>query len=133
MPTYLGWTVITMPATPSAPRSFDASQTDFVAMSMSPFTGQQQTQAWGGTLMEFSVQLPAMPWATAQAWVQFLRDLQGRKNVFAFNAAFRAAYPNDLNNGDGSARYWRLKENTRKWSVSDARVYGIQFDAQEAK
>jgi hypothetical protein len=130
--TYLGWTVITMPSTPAAPRSFEASQTDIVAISVSPFTGQQQTQAWSGKYMELSVSLPAMAWVTAQAWVQFLRDLQGMKNVFKFNDAFRAAYPNDLNNADTSARYWRLKDNTRKWSVSDARVYGIQFDVREA-
>jgi len=127
MPTYNGWNIITIPAYPPAPQSIEFTQNDAVAISQSPFSGQQQVQIWGGSWMEASVVMPPMTFVNAQAWVAFLRALQGVGNVFQFSAAFMAAYPADL-----GSRYWRLKQNTRKWSISQARLYGLQFEIREA-
>lgn len=134
MPTYLGWNVITMPAKPAAPQTIEFSVVDIVAQSTSPFTGQQQIQNWGASYMEAIVSLPPLTDAQAQAWVSFLFALQGIANVFQFNSAFVAAYPLSLNNNGSPPvpRYWRLKSNQRKWSVSEARLYGIQFEIREA-
>jgi hypothetical protein len=127
MPTYLGWNVVTIPTSPPAPASIEFTQIDNVAISVSPFTGQQQTQDWQATYMEASVSLPPLTYAQAQAWVTFLRNLKGVAGVFQFGSAFTAAYSADL-----GTRYWRLKSNARKWSVTNARLYGIQFDVREA-
>lgn len=127
MSTYLGWTVVPMPSAPAAPASIEFSVFDPVAISKSPFTGQQQVQRWGFSWMEASVSMPPLTKAQAQAWVQWLRDLNGMANVFQFGTAFDVAY-----NESVKSKYWRLKSNTRKWSISEARMYGIQFDIQEA-
>ena len=127
MPTYLGWNIITIPSTPPAPASIEFTANDAVSINISPFTGQQQVYNWGALPMEISVSMPAMPYAVAQSWVSFLRNLQGQANVFQFTAAFTAAYSGDL-----GSRYWRLKSNQRKWSVNEARMYGIHFEAREA-
>ena len=126
MPTYLGWDIITIPAKPSSPVSIEFAQIDAVAMNVSPFTGNQQTQNWNATRMEASVQWSNMTKADAQAWIQFLRDLDGVANVFRFSAAAEAAFP------EIGSRYWRLKVNTRKWSVSLGQIYTLRFDIMEA-
>lgn len=127
MPTYLGWDVITMPTDPAAPASIEFSVIDVVAVSKSPFTGQQQVQDWGSTFMEANVSLPPLTATQAEDWITFLRDLKGMANVFQFGAAFAAAYSSSI-----GSRYWRLKSNQRKWSVGEARVFGIQFEVMEA-
>src|ERR1041385_4715845 len=127
MSTYNGWEIIDIPADPPAPQSIEFSQIDIVAQSISPFTGQQQLQDWNANYMEASVSLPPLTDAQAQAWIQFLRDLKGMANVFKFSDAFVAAYESSIGN-----RYWRLKSNQRKWSISEARVYGISFEIREA-
>ena len=127
MPTYLGVDIITMPSTPASPQSIEFSVVDIVAMSVSPFTGQQQVQDWQSTFMEGSASLPPLTIAQADAWLTFLRDLKGMRNVFQFGAAFAAAYSSSI-----GSRYWRLKSNQRKWSITEARLYGIQFEFREA-
>ncbi len=127
MSTYLGWDVITIPSSPSAPASIEFSQIDIVAISTSGFTGQQQVQDWQASYMEANVSLPALTDEQAQDWIQFLRDLKGVANVFQFTAEFATAYPASI-----GTRYWRLKSNQRKWSVSEARLYGVQFEIREA-
>ncbi len=127
MSTYLGWDVITIPSSPPAPSSIEFVQIDIVALSKSSFTGQQQVQDWQASYMEASVSLPPLTDAQAIEWIAFLRDLKGVANVFQFTAEFAAAYPDSV--GD---RYWRLKSNQRKWSITEARLYGIQFDIMEA-
>jgi len=127
MAQYLGWDIIDIPTDPPAPQSIEFSVFDVVALSRSPFTGQQQVQDWNATFMEANVSLPPLTADQAEAWISFLRDLKGVANVFQFGADFAAAYPSSI--GD---RYWRLKSNQRKWSVGEARVFGIQFEVMEA-
>jgi hypothetical protein len=128
MPTYLGWNIITIPAIPAAPSSIEFTVSDAVALSISPFTGQQQVQNWGSLPMEASVSLPPLPIAVAENWITFLRALNGMANVFQFGASFAGVYASSV-----GTRYWRLKSNQRKWSVGNARLFGIQFELREAK
>jgi hypothetical protein len=128
MPLFNGWNIITMPTTPPAPASVEFSVNDAVAMSMSPFTGEQQTQNWGPLPMEATLALPPLTQAQSEAWITFLRAMNGVANVTQFGAAFAAQYASSIGN-----RYWRLKKNLRKWSISEARVFGIQLEFIEAK
>src|SRR6266702_5839374 len=82
MPTFNGWNIISMPTTPSAPQTIDFTATDIVALSISPFTGQQQVQDWQQGWLEASVSLPPLTHAQAQAWIAFLMALRGQANVF---------------------------------------------------
>lgn len=49
-----------MPATPSAPATVEFTAMDTVAVSTSPFTGQQQVQDWQASWLEASVSMPAL-------------------------------------------------------------------------
>jgi hypothetical protein len=60
MPTFNGWEIIPMPATPSAPATVEFTAMDTVAVSTSPFTGQQQVQDWQASWLEASVSMPAL-------------------------------------------------------------------------
>lgn len=130
MSTYNGWNVIVMPGTPPAPASFEMAWVDIAGANTSPFNGQQQVQYWSGPWQEGSVSMPPMIYAIGQEWIAFLQNLQGINNVFQFSAAFQAAYPNEFN--ISGAKYYRLKSNVRKWSVSNQRVYGISFEFRTA-
>ena len=134
MSTYNGWPVIAIPAYPPAPQSIEFFQVDSVSLSRSPFTGQQQVQIWGGTWMEATVTMPPMSDANAQAWITFLRALQGSGNVFQFSGAFAAAFPASISTGSSPSggRYWRLANNKRSWSISLGSIYGFKFDIIEA-
>jgi hypothetical protein len=127
MSTYNGWNIVTIPTFPPAPQSIEFEQFDIVADTTSPFTGQQQIQDWNANYMSLRVNLPVLIYANAQPWVAFFRSLKGKAGVFQFTAAFMAAYPNDL-----GSRYWRLKSNSRQWTVSKDRVYLISFECREA-
>ena len=134
MPTYNGWTVVTIPSTPPAPRDVEFTQMHTTALNRSPFTGQQQVQDWGGAWMEAVVTLPSLSDATAQAWITFFRALKGQACVFQFTSAMQAAFPASI--GDGlspvGGRYWRLKQNSVKWSLSLGKIYGVTFEIVEA-
>jgi hypothetical protein len=105
------------------------TQVDPVAMTVSPFTGQQQIVNWNSTWMEASVTMPPMVTSDAQNWVAFLRNLKGTAGCFQFSAAFVAAYPWLLNpNLISGGIYWALKAPARKWSLTHQRVFGFQFD-----
>lgn len=134
MPLYNGWNVITIPGTPPAPASIEFSVVDIVSGNVSPFTGQMQVYQWGATYMEAMVYMPPMTDTDAQEWLAFLRALQGIANVFQFTSAFAAKYPESITAGTSppQPRYWRLKSNTRKWSINDSRLYGISFEIREA-
>jgi hypothetical protein len=135
MPTYNGWTIVTMPSSP-APKDLRFTVIDTVAVSISPFTGQQQVQNWQSQGLEGSVSLPPMSDADAQAWLTFLYALAGVANVFQFPAAIAAKYPGSITTNSRTSppgpRYWRLKQNSRGWSIVEASHYGIQFDFREA-
>ncbi len=126
--------MIAIPSSPSAPLSIEFTQVNIVAVNTSPFTGQQQVQDWQGAYMEANVTMPALSDAQAQDWVAFLRALKGQRNVFQFSAAFASAFPASVSDGASPAgqRYWRLKTNAAKWSISLAKIYGIQFECREA-
>src|SRR6266851_4954675 len=82
MPTFNGWNIITLPSTPSAPATIDFTATDIVALSISPFTGQQQVQDWQQGWLEASVSYPPLTHVQAQAWIAFQMGLRGQANVF---------------------------------------------------
>lgn len=82
MPTFNGWNVISLPTVPAAPSTVDFTATDIVAMSISPFTGQQQVQDWQQGWLEASVSYPPLTHVQAQAWIAFMMGLRGQANVF---------------------------------------------------
>jgi hypothetical protein len=120
-----------MPAVPMAPVTIEPLLADIVASSTSVFTGAQQFYNWGVGPCELSVSFPPMSQAQAQPWIAFLEALQGTANYFCFSASFQAAYSDILISG-GSPRYWRLKDNKRKWTVDRDRYYRISLDCREA-
>lgn len=128
MPTYNGWPVVALPSDPSAPASIDFIADDAVAMSMSPFTGQQQIQRWGRLPMQINMTLPPLAHTRALAWVAFLQALNGREGVFQLSATFIAAYSESLS----GSQYWRLRSNRRTWSVANTRLFGITLELIEA-
>src|SRR5712671_2489275 len=82
MPTFNGWDIVPMPTTPSAPATVEFTAMDTVAVSISPFTGQQQVQDWQASWLEASVSMPALTHAQAQEWIAFLMSLRGQAKVF---------------------------------------------------
>jgi hypothetical protein len=82
VPTFNGWNIISLPTIPAAPATIDFTATDIVAMSISPFTGQQQVQDWQQGWLEASVSYPPLTHVQAQAWIAFLMGLRGQANVF---------------------------------------------------
>ena len=82
MLTFNGWKIIPAPATPSAPASMEFIAEDTVAVSVSPFTGQQQVQDWQASFLEASVSMPPLTHVQAQQWIAFLLSLRGQANVF---------------------------------------------------
>ena len=205
MPSFNGWDIISMPATPAAPATIEFTATDTVAVSISPFTGQQQVQDWQASYMEASVSMPALTHAQAQDWIAFLMALRGQAKVFQLGDPLAAiprgsALGTPLVDGGGQSGYalatkgwtagaagvllpgdwvqlgyrayrnltpanadgaghallniwpqlrespadaavivtrntrglWRLKSNSRKWSVTASRTYGMQFEIREA-
>jgi hypothetical protein len=127
MPTYNGWTIVTMPSTPSA-KNVEFSDQSVVTASQSPFTGQQQIYDWQASWLEASITMPTMLLAVAQPWIDFLRSCKGQACVFQL-PTFLATY---VPTGAVPALYWRLKNNSAKWSVSPGNIVGMQFDIREA-
>jgi hypothetical protein len=84
MPTFNGWDIVPVPATPSAPATVEFVADDVIAMSVSPFTGQQQVQDWQASMLAASVSMPALTHPQAQEWIAFLMALRGQANVFQF-------------------------------------------------
>jgi hypothetical protein len=122
---------IQMPAVPLAPVTIEPLLADIVASSTSVFTGAQQFYNWGVGPCELSASFPPMSQAQAQPWITFLEALQGTANYFCFSSSFQAAYSEILVNGS-NPRYWRLKDNKRKWTVDRDRYYRISLDCREA-
>lgn len=82
MATFNGWSIVSLPSSPAAPATIDYTANDVVAVSVSPFTGQQQIQNWQSSWLEASVSMPPLTHSQAQAWIAFLMALQGQANVF---------------------------------------------------
>src|SRR5690349_19924322 len=107
---------VTIPASPSAPTSFELTYMDAVAMNVSPFNGIQQVQRWGvsARLMKCSFTIKS---ADAGNWKTFLENLQGSTNTFKFTSAFGTAY------SEVGTRDWRLRSGARTVAVGHDRVY----------
>src|SRR4051794_28311310 len=108
MPTYNGWTVVTMPTTPW-PAGVEFATNSIVATSTNPFNGQQQIQDFNAAYMEGSISLPPLTQAQAALWIAFLESCKGTACVFQFPSAFAAAFPETLTSDGTAQRYWRLK------------------------
>jgi hypothetical protein len=127
MPTYNGWSIVTMPTTPSA-SSVEFTSQNVVAVSTNPFTGQQQTMDWGASWLEASLTFPPMTETQATNWITFLMNCRGQANVFQLPTFLAAFIPS----GAVPGGYWRMKSNRLKWSVSQAVLFGLQFEIREA-
>ena len=73
--------LITMPSSPAFSRS-EFGIRRAVAVSQSPFTGQQQVQAYPMAQWYGTFSLPPMLKDQARAWVNFFLLCEGRKNTF---------------------------------------------------
>jgi len=206
MATFNGWDIVVMPTEPSAPATVEYSAIDTVAVSVSPFTGQQQTQDWQASFMEASVSMPTLTHSQAQEWIAFLMSLRGQAKIFQLGdplavsprgsglgtplvdgagqkgysialkgwtpGAVGVLLPGDwiqigyriyrslaIATADGAGKLvlsiwpqlreppadgdavtlnntkglWRLKTNERKWSLTESRYYGMQFEIREAR
>jgi hypothetical protein len=131
MPTYNGWTIVTMPTTPW-PAGIEVATNALVAANTNPFTAQQQFQDWNATFDELSVSLPPLTQTQAASWITFLRSCRGPMRVFQFPAGLAAAFPESLTSDGSTQRYWRLKSTQSKWSVKLAAIFGITFEVREA-
>ncbi|HEV8189437.1 MAG TPA: hypothetical protein VGP83_16910 [Pyrinomonadaceae bacterium] len=197
--------LLSMPTNPAAAQSVEFTATDIIAVSVSPFTAQQQTQDWQQGWLEASISLPPLTQKQAQQWIAFLMGLRGQLNVFMWGdplatAPAGSAAGSPLVSGDGQKGFslatsgwtanavgvllpgdwlqigqrlyrtllaadadatgnatisiwpplrespvdgapliltntqglFRLKSNARKWSETEARYYGMQFEIREA-
>lgn len=79
MPTY----PLTLPASP-APREVTWRPVSRVAVSASPFTGDEQVHAHAGQWWELAFELPPLNQAQAAAWRGVLLALNGREGTFLF-------------------------------------------------
>ena len=202
--TFNGASIVQMPASP-VPQSVELGAQDTVAISTSPFTGQQQVQDWQASWLTGTITMPPLTNTQAQTWIAFLLQLRGQANVFQFgdpiarapqgtgagvpvvNGAGQSGYSLatrgwtanatgvllagdwlqigyrlyrclDATNADASGYasvpiwpqlrespadgvalvltqtkgLWRLGANLRKWSASNARIYGLTFEFREA-
>lgn len=90
-----------------------------VALSASPFTGEQQVYVHQGEWFEIDFALPPMPRATAAAWIGFLLALNGREGTFlagipSEGTARGTATGTPLVNGAGQSG---KTLNTRGWTA----------------
>src|SRR4051812_14758307 len=123
------WTIITMPTAPSL-QTLEVTPQFPVAIAVSPFTGQQQVQDWGGGWLTAKATLPPMDPVTAAPWITFFMSLRGTAYVFAFTAndTLTESLPASVS-GQG---YWRLKAGSLRWQVSKEKMYYCSFECTEA-
>lgn len=122
-----GWTIVSAPTVPTAPRSIEVASQDVVGISVNPFTGQQQVQDWNASWFELSISMPPMPKSVGDSWISFLVSLRGQACVFQFPSSWSPFLPSGH-----SSSYWRLKSNTAKWSISKGQIVEAQFEVREA-
>jgi hypothetical protein len=80
--TFNGASIVALPTHPGF-KQLELVMNDTVAMSRSPFTGQNQVQAWpGADWWQANVSLPQMNQTDAGVWTAFLGELRGMTNVF---------------------------------------------------
>jgi hypothetical protein len=73
---------LALPSSPPGFRTFEMIAHSAVGMSVSPFTGSQQTYEWPGTWWTLKASLPPMRRADAERWISFLLSLHGRAGTF---------------------------------------------------
>jgi hypothetical protein len=138
MSTYLGWTVVIMPAlttlagTPVVPASMEFADNPTVAATTSEFTKQQQTNDFVATYLEGSVSYASMSKAQGQLWAAFIRSCHGTANVFTFPAGLCALFPVELTTDGTTLRYFRLKATPPHWTIKTGQIYSITFECREA-
>jgi hypothetical protein len=126
MSTVFGWPLVPMPAIPAAPALIEWTAMDTVAVSQSPFTGQQQTQVWPGSWLEASISMPPMKHATVQAWLAWLLQVQGMAGVFQLGDPL-AALPTGTGAGSpvvSGAGQTGSALNTSGWSGANSLLPG---------
>jgi hypothetical protein len=75
-------TVVDVPAKPNL-SAVEFHAKDSVALDVSPFTGQTQTQQWlGADMLSGTMTLPPLTQLQADAWLSFLMQLRGMANAF---------------------------------------------------
>lgn len=87
--------LVAIPTSPG-PKSVEIAMNDAVSSVQSPFTGQEQTQAWpGGDYWDATITLPPLTLRKAAAWRGFLAGLRGKANVFQLSdpSAWAATNP----------------------------------------
>jgi hypothetical protein len=82
--TFNGFTIIPLPTVPACPKSIEWATQNVVAMSRSPFTGQQQIYNWQSSWLEASLSYQPMTNVQFQPWGGFLMGMQGIANIFQF-------------------------------------------------
>jgi len=127
MSTYLGFTVVEMPAAPSF-KNVEFTQHQIVGSVVSPFTGQEQFLDWNSAYAEASLDLPPLTQDQAAAWLTFLVACKGPLCVFQLPPLVAALVPAGVAPGG----YWRLKNNANKWSIQPLPLYGMHLDIAEA-
>jgi len=80
--TYNNQSIIALPTNP-APRQIELGMNDANALSVSPFTGSTQVQAWpGADYWDADIALPKLLPQDAAVWSAFLAECRGMLNVF---------------------------------------------------
>jgi hypothetical protein len=115
----------TLPTSPGW-RAVSAKYQRAQARTVSPFTYQAQTQLWSGERWEFEFQLPPMKTAAAGAWLTFLHTLA--KNAETFSCDVSRYVPT----GVSGTMTLRLTDGQAGWNLSQARMFGITFKAEQA-
>lgn len=128
----MGWSVITIPTTPSIPASFEFQTAPIVASNVSPFTGQMQLQSWSTGFQEGSVSWQPMDFSDAQPWLEFFQALNGMANVFTFSSATCTAFPIEFTTDGTTPMHFRLKSNNSKWSVNRGQIYTFGMEIRQA-
>jgi hypothetical protein len=81
--TFNGWTIVTLPSAPP-PAFIEWGLADTVGAARSPFSRQQQIQNWSAAIWSASLSYAAMQYLEALPLITFLRNTQGKANVFMF-------------------------------------------------
>lgn len=125
---YNGRTIVVMPTTP-APKTVTLGNDAIVGVSTSPFTHAQQICDWGQSVATLDISLPALKGSDATPWINFLIAARGTLNVFVLPTAVQALIPT----GVATNLYWCMQDDTQKYSIGEALLYGFQFVIKEVK
>lgn len=140
MPTYNGWTVVTMPnlttdsGTPLVPSGMEFQTLAKVAVADSEFNFNQQVYDQNSNVLEGSVAYNAVKRADGQTFAAFLISCKGPACVFQFSTGMCTLFPVELTTDGTTPRYFRLKPGSMPhWSVKKGQVYSFTFEVREAK